>query len=130
MYVLADKYGVGGLKKIAEQYFEAAFYKLPSHVDKCAGLMAVLHTIYNTTLESDRGLRDLVVSLATQGSDFYTALCSSEQSRPTAVAVPQFVTELLVKTAPGVTLKPCPKCKMTIVAKPESVSCRTCMRNI
>jgi len=59
VYAIAEKYGVFGLKSLAARKFAAALaaghHASPEFPDACAD-------VYETTVDSDRGLRDLVIA--------------------------------------------------------------------
>jgi hypothetical protein len=57
VYALADKYDICGLKKLAQQKFSslvATEWDSPNFAD-------AIVEVYDTTLDSDRGLRDLIL---------------------------------------------------------------------
>ena len=70
MYVMADKFGMGTLMKVAEKKFGAALTDMEALVD-CPDadhslVLDIIPNIYRTTPEDDRGLRDLVVKHVAQ----------------------------------------------------------------
>jgi hypothetical protein len=95
MYSLADRLFIHGLKALSKQNVER---ELVRRLDANSFPQAIIE-IYNSTPESDRGLRDLVVKIT---MDHLTALRSSEGSKAAAFqnnllkSVPQFSYDLLV----------------------------------
>ncbi|OJJ87968.1 BTB/POZ domain-containing protein, partial [Aspergillus glaucus CBS 516.65] len=57
MYGVGDYFQIPGLKTAAQRYFTSAFSFLLNRDAFCTAVSEV----YNSTLESDRGLRDIVV---------------------------------------------------------------------
>jgi hypothetical protein len=58
MYALADKYQISGLKALAQRKFQKAALQHWNSEE----FAPALHTVYTSTLEEDRGLRDVVIS--------------------------------------------------------------------
>ena len=60
VYALAEKFGISGLKALAKKKFELL---IASSVDDLidAGFVDALEEVYTTTVDSDRGLRNVVV---------------------------------------------------------------------
>lgn len=57
VYALAEKYGVPALKNLAKRKFEcqmACYYDSPEFAD-------AIDEVYSSTIDSDRGLRDIVL---------------------------------------------------------------------
>lgn len=60
-YAIGEIYGVIGIKNLAKRRFE----KLAWASWECSTFPVAIQAIYNTTMESDRGLRDVAVEVAT-----------------------------------------------------------------
>jgi hypothetical protein len=58
MYALADKYQISGLKTLAQRKFQKAALQHWNSEE----FAPALHIVYTSTLEEDRGLRDIVIS--------------------------------------------------------------------
>ena len=58
MYALADKYQISGLKALAQRKFQKAALQHWNSEE----FAPALHIVYTSTLEEDRGLRDVVIS--------------------------------------------------------------------
>jgi hypothetical protein len=58
MYALADKYQISGLKALAQRKFEEAARQHWNSEE----FAPALHIVYTSTLEEDRGLRDIVIA--------------------------------------------------------------------
>ena len=56
MYSLADRYGIGGLKSLAQQKFKPAARRYWASQD----FAPAVHIVYTSTPDEDRGLRDIV----------------------------------------------------------------------
>ena len=62
MYALGDEYDIDDLKKEALWKFEKAIEAKKGLSDALTDLIEVIPTVYETTPDSDRGLRDAVVA--------------------------------------------------------------------
>ena len=62
MYALGDEYDIDDLKKEALWKFEKAIEAKKGLSDELTNLIEVIPTVYETTLDNDRGLRDAVVA--------------------------------------------------------------------
>jgi hypothetical protein len=58
VYAIADKYGVEGLKSLAQHKFEVRLHEIDLETD----VFAVINEVYSSTPNSDRRLRDLIVA--------------------------------------------------------------------
>jgi hypothetical protein len=58
VYAIADKYGTGGLKSLAQHKFEVRLHEIDLETD----VFAVINEVYSSTPDSDRGLRDFIVA--------------------------------------------------------------------
>lgn len=56
MYAMGDKYGIHGLKALAREKFQEA-WKFTA-----AGLVKAIKIVYASTMESDRGLREIIIN--------------------------------------------------------------------
>ena len=97
MYVMADKFNLQNLKKLAGnkfrirlQYFEVV---KRSPVDPTlTRILEVIQLIYNTTPGNDRGLRDLVVEYVAQ---HWSAFLALEQFSTFMAANTEFIVEII-----------------------------------
>ena len=100
MYAIGEKFGIGGLKKLAEEKFEIAFDS--SAETDLTQLLQVITEVYNTTPDTDYGLRALAVTLTTTKPGLYPRLVILPEFKDTVAAVPQFAVDLIVSTAPHI----------------------------
>lgn len=125
MYIMGDKYGIWGLKKTAEAKFEKAITQNKGILD----LLPVVGTIYESTPEQDRGLRDIAVRLA--GLDL-AALTKLPQFKEVVADVPEFACDIIKwastnATKPASTfLSECRGCHEKTYGKIEKLRCMEC----
>jgi hypothetical protein len=90
MYSLADKYNIRGMKVLAQDYFQ----------DRADGNCRVkefptaIRTVYKTTVDEDRGLRDVVVNIISVNIDLLDRPEIKEAVKETA----NLAFELLMKS--------------------------------
>lgn len=92
MYALGDEYDMKDLKDEALWKFKKAMEAKKGQDDELECLIEVIPTIYSTTLESDRGLRDLVV---TWGASSLDQMKDMPEFRSAATEVPLYTIEVL-----------------------------------
>jgi len=90
MYALGEKYFIPGLKDLAKRYFSETVV-----LQSGASLGTSIHEVYTTTPDSDRGLRDIVLSFT---RCHITRLLQDSEFCRLAVEVPSFDFELLQHT--------------------------------
>ena len=64
MYALGDEYDIKDLKEEASWKFQHVMRSKKGQSDELTNVIGVIHTVYATTPESDRGLRDPVVAFS------------------------------------------------------------------
>lgn len=125
MYMMGDKYGIWGLKKTAEAKFEKAITQNKGILD----LLPVVATIYDSTPEQDRGLRDIAVRLA--GMDL-AALAKLPQFKEVVADVPEFACDIIQWASTNATntaltfLTECRGCHEKTFGKVEKLRCMEC----
>lgn len=125
MYTMGDKYGIGGLKKVAETKFDEAVTGLTSPLD----FLLVVAEVYESTPEEDRGLRDVAVRHAILN---HKGLAISKKFRAVVAKVPQFACDIIAwkseKATKPVTrfLTQCRGCHKTTYGKIEKLRCEDC----
>ena len=62
MYALGDEYDIQDLKDEASWRFENVMMSKKGQSDELTSVIEVINTVYTTTPESDRGLRDAIVT--------------------------------------------------------------------
>ncbi|CAD6591088.1 MAG: hypothetical protein ASARMPREDX12_004920 [Alectoria sarmentosa] len=104
MYGMGDKYGILGLKGIASEKFAATF-KLPEwHAEwtcsevSIGSLATAIKCIYDSTPESDKGLRDQILKYAKL---HLKRLLTLEDFKAVLAEVSEFSYQLLVQEAEG-----------------------------
>ena len=104
MYGMGDKYGILGLKGVASEKF-AATLKLPEwHAEwtcsevSVGSLATAIRCIYDSTPESDKGLRDQILKYAKL---HLKRLLTLEDFKAVLAEVPEFSYQLLVQEAEG-----------------------------
>ena len=100
MYAIGEKFGIGGLKKLAEEKFRIAFRS--SAETDLTQFLQVITEVYNPTPDTDYGLRDLAVTLAATNQGVYRRLAILPEFKDTVATVPQFAVDLIVMTAPHI----------------------------
>ena len=94
MYSLGDKYDLPGLKKEALRRFINDIAIPGDKKRETLTLLSVIPTVYTTTPESDRGLRDLVARHIFQRYKIASKLFIKELD--TALKVPQFARDIVI----------------------------------
>ena len=94
MYSLGDKYDLPGLKKEAARRFINDTAILGNKKRKTLTLLSVIPTIYTTTPDSDRGLRDLVAQHIFQR--YKIASKHFIEELDTALEAPQFARDIII----------------------------------
>ena len=94
MYSLGDKYDLPGLKKEAVRRFIDDIAIPGDKKRETLTLLSVIPTIYTTTPDSDRGLRDLVALHIFQR--YRTASKHFNKELDTALELPQFAGDIIV----------------------------------
>lgn len=94
MYSLGDKYDLAGLKKEAARRFINDIAIPRDKKGETLTLLSVIPTIYTTTPDSDRGLRDLVARHVFQRYDIASKHFIKEIDA--AFGVPQFARDIIV----------------------------------
>ena len=92
MYAMGDQYDIRDLKDEALWKFEKAIEAKKEHSDELPYLVAVIPTVYATTPDSDRGLRDVVVAFGARNLEHLKDLADFESA---ATQVPIFLIEVL-----------------------------------
>lgn len=87
MYALADKYQIGGLKALAQRKFQKAALQHWNSEE----FAPALHIVYTSTLEEDRGLRDVVISAISRDR-----LLEKPEVRATVKGLPELAFGLLM----------------------------------
>ncbi len=125
MYTMGDKYGIGGLKKVAEVKFEDAVKQKMSPLE----FLPAVIKIYESTPDVDRGLRDVAVRLATLSVKSLTA---STTFRKVIAKVPEFACDVINWTSGNATkpattfLTYCGGCEKKTYGKIEKLRCGEC----
>ena len=124
MYAMAEKFGMKNLKKLAENKFATALHFFKSGV--CIGppenkaptrVLEVIHFIYSTTLENDRGLRDLVVGHVAQ---HWYAFLALQQFKTFMAANMDFIIEVIEAKE-----RVCSRCEKYAVWETWEKQCRS-----
>lgn len=76
MYAMCEKFAMHGIKKLAEQQFKALLIRPvpPVMYNMSDRILDVIPTVYNSTVESDRGLRDHLISYVAEFWEGFTRL--------------------------------------------------------
>ena len=94
MYELGDEYDIKDLKEESLWKFEKALKARKGQTDELKFVIKVIPTVYSTTLESDRGLRDVVVAF---GADNLERMKDMPDFKSAATEVPLYMVEVLPK---------------------------------
>ena len=94
MYALGDEYDIDDLKNEALWKFEKAIEAKKGLSDELTDLIEVIPTVYETTPDSDRGLRDAVVAY---GAKNLKQMKDLPEFRIAATRVPVY----LIEVSPG-----------------------------
>ena len=92
MYALGEEYDITDLKEEALWKFKKAIEAKKGLSDKLTALLEVIPTVYETTPDSDRSLRDVVVALGVRHLEHMTLLPEFEIA---ALRVPVYLIEVL-----------------------------------
>ena len=92
MYALGDKYDIEDLKEEAVWKFKKAVEAKKGHGDELTTLVEVIPTVYATTPNSDRGLRDAVVAF---GVDRLEQIKDLPEFGSAVTRVPVYLIEVL-----------------------------------
>ena len=101
MYHMGDKYGIHGLKGMASEKFAGTlecYAKGPFSSISAQALAVVIRRIYDSTPESDKGLRHHVLGFAKRHLKHLLAL---EDFKMALAEMPEFSYQLLVQEAEG-----------------------------
>ena len=104
MYGMGDKYGIHGLKGIASEKFAATLKQPEWHAEwtcsevSIGSLATAIKCIYDSTPESDKGLRDQILKYAKL---HLKRLLSLEDFKAVLAEVPELSYQLLVQEAAG-----------------------------
>ena len=91
MYALGDEYGIKDLKKEALGKFQAIMKGKKGKSDECTAVLEVIPTIYSSTPESDRSLRDIVVAFGAEHVETMGDLLEMEK---VTAQVPRYTIEV------------------------------------
>ncbi len=91
MYALGDEYDIKDLKNQALEKFQATMKDKRGKSDECTAVLEVISTIYSTTLQSDRGLRDIVVAFGAEHVEKMGELLEMEE---VTAQVPRYTIEV------------------------------------
>ena len=130
MYAIGDEYDIHDLKEEALWKFEKAMEANKGLSDELTYVIKVIPTVYETTPDSDRGLRDLVVAFGVSNLERMQGL---PEFKSTAILVPIYMTEVLPGFFNELEEKKnkrchrwiCPEC-LGLQWDFSSVACRSC----
>ena len=94
MYALADEYDIKDLKDEALWKFNQVLVSKKGHSDELQTVLETIPLIYSTTLDSDRGLRDIVVIY---GATNLEQIKDFPEFKSAATQAPIYVVEVLPK---------------------------------
>lgn len=123
MYAMGEKFGIDGLKQLAKEKFEVAFDSVAP--TKLGQFLDVIPEVYNSTPDTDEGLRELAVTLTLTREDSRKDLTSLPEFKSTIIQTPEFALDLILKTVPHVKSGYCHKCKHHVICKADT-SCSEC----
>ena len=92
MYAIGDEYDIKDLKEEALRKFEQAVDAKFGESDELTTILQVVPAIYKTTPDSDRGLRDLVVTF---GAQHLKRMKDLPELEDVVTQVPKFMVEVL-----------------------------------
>ena len=124
MYAMGEKFGIDGLKQLAKEKFEVAFESVPT--TKLGQFLDVIPEVYNSTPDTDEGLRELAVMLPLTREGSYKHLTNLPGFKSTIIQNPEFALGLILKTMPHVSCGYCPACKHNVICKSDSM-CSECI---
>ena len=94
MYAMGDEYDIKDLKKEALGKFQAIMKGKKGKSDEYTAVLGVISTIYSTTPESDRGLRDIVVAF---GAEHLEKMGDLLELETVTAQVPRYTIEVASK---------------------------------
>lgn len=94
MYALGDEYDIKDLKEEALWKFEKAMDAKKGHSDEFSHVVEVIPTVYATTPDRDRGLRDAIVAFGVKHLELIQDL---PEFKSAATQVPSYLIEVLPK---------------------------------
>lgn len=94
MYALGDEYDIKDLKEEALWKFEKAIDAKTGHSDELPYVVEVIPTVYATTPDSDRGLRDAIVAFGARNLEWIKNL---PEFKSAATRVPIYLIEVVPK---------------------------------
>lgn len=94
MYALGDEYDIKELKEEALWKFQKAIDAMKGHSEELPNILEVIPTVYATTPDSDRGLRDAIVAFGARDLDRIRDL---PEFKSAATRVPIYLIEVLPK---------------------------------
>lgn len=92
MYALGDEYDIKDLKEEALWKFKNVMSSKEGQSDELTTVIEVIHTVYATTPESDRGLRDAVVAFCVKNLELMKEL---PEFKSTVTLTPVCLVEIL-----------------------------------
>ena len=128
MYALSDEYDIQDLREEALWKFEQAIKAKKGHSDEFPYLVEVIATVYATTPDSDRGLRDVIVAF---GAENLERMRDLPEFKSAVIRVPIYLTEVLPKFFNrlegelGYRMK-CPKCNQLDQKQLVWINCSHC----
>ena len=133
MYALGDEYDIGDLKEEALWKFKKALEAKKGHDDELTTLVEVIPTVYATTPNSDRGLRDAIVAF---GVDRLEQIKDLPEFKSAATQVPVYLIEVLpgflnrVENERRRYKEDCPYCRTAENWEFDGVYCCKCKSHI
>ena len=91
MYALGDEYDLKDLKEEALWKFKMTIVAIKGHNDELKQLIEVIPTVYATTPESDRGLRNVIVATGVLNMERLTTL---PEFKSVETRVPDYLIEV------------------------------------
>ena len=127
MFAVADKYNIATLGDVAKNKFKEAINE--TFLDT-RYFLDVIEGVYNTTPESNRGLRDLIV-LQTQTRGAKIMANSELNSRLEEIisTTPHFAMDLIRKSLPPASSLPPKRCSTCNVDMGDGINCSGCARS-
>ncbi|CAF9938022.1 MAG: hypothetical protein ALECFALPRED_007482 [Alectoria fallacina] len=123
IFAVADKYDIAALGNIAKNKFEEAINKKgfgdPDH-------LRVIKYVYSTTPESNRGLRDVIVShTQARGNKIRTNFVLNSRLEEIVSTTPQFGWDLIQSSLLSASIKRCSECKTELGVRTSCTECIT-----
>ena len=129
MYAMGDRYDIEDLKEEALWKFKKAIEAKKGQVDEFPYFVEVIPTVYATTPDSDRGLRDIVVAFGVLNLERMKDL---PEFKSAAIRVPIYLIEVLPRFFTRLENERsgrkvnCPKCKKANQREYTWISCSHC----